>query len=51
MMLKIFYILELIERKKYLVSTLLQALGYTKNDIVNEFYEKENYSYDQNSKK
>ena len=37
-------------KKKILVSTLLQALGYTKNDIVNEFYEKENYSYDQNSK-
>ncbi len=34
-------------KKKILVSTLLQALGYTKNDIVNEFYEKENYIYDE----
>tara|TARA_B100001027_G_scaffold32080_1_gene19350 strand:- start:5516 stop:9598 length:4083 start_codon:yes stop_codon:yes gene_type:complete len=28
-------------KKKLLVSTLLQALGYSKEDIVNEFYEKE----------
>ncbi len=33
-------------KKKILVSTLLLALGYTKNDIVNEFYEKENYVFD-----
>ena len=33
-------------KKKILVSTLLLALGYSKNDIVNEFYEKEVYSYD-----
>ena len=38
-------------KKKILVSTLLLALGYTKNDIVNEFYEKENYSYDQKKQK
>ncbi len=38
-------------KKKILVSTLLQAIGYSKNDIVNEFYEKENYSYDTNNKK
>jgi len=34
-------------KKKIFVSTLLQALGYTKDDIVEEFYEKENYIYDQ----
>jgi len=33
-------------KKKILVTTLLQALGYSKNDIVNEFYKKENYVYD-----
>ena len=33
-------------KKKTLVSTLLQALGYSKTDIVNEFYEKENYIFD-----
>ena len=33
-------------KKKILVSTLLQALGYTKNDIVNEFYDKESYIFD-----
>ncbi len=33
-------------KKKIFVTTLLQALGYTKNDIVNEFYEKANYAYD-----
>jgi len=38
-------------KKKILVSSLLLALGYTKNDIVNEFYEKENYSYDGKIKK
>ncbi len=27
------------------------ALGYSKSDIVNEFYEKENYSYDEKNKK
>ena len=32
-------------KKKILVTTLLQALGYPKNDIVNEFYKKENYVY------
>jgi len=36
-----------IDRKKKLyVSTLLLALGYSKQDIVNEYYEKETYSYD-----
>ena len=38
-------------KKKILVSTLLLALGYSKNDIVNEFYEKETYTYDEKSKK
>ena len=33
-------------KKKILVSTLLQALGYNKNDIVNQFYNNEIYSYD-----
>ena len=33
-------------KKKILVSTLLQALGYSKDDIVNEFYEKEIFTYD-----
>ena len=33
-------------KKKILVSTLLQALGYNKNDIVNQFYNSEIYSYD-----
>ncbi len=38
-------------KKKILVSTLLLALGYTKNDIVNEFYDKEIYSFDDKIKK
>jgi len=38
-------------KKKIFVTTLLQALGYTKVDIVNEFYEKEIYQYDENIKK
>ncbi|MDA9720623.1 DNA-directed RNA polymerase subunit beta [Candidatus Pelagibacter sp.] len=38
-------------KKKILVSTLLQALGYNKNDIVNEFYEKNEYTYDQKTNK
>ena len=32
-------------KKKLLVTTLLQALGYSKEDIVNEFYEKETLNY------
>ena len=32
-------------KKKLLATTLLIALGYTKNDIVNEFYEKETFIY------
>ena len=38
-------------KKKILVSTLLIALGYTKKDIVEEYYEKESFSYDEKSKK
>ena len=38
-------------KKKLLVTTLLLALGYSKNDIVNEFYEKENFTYDSSFKK
>ena len=33
-------------KKKLLATTLLIALGYTKKDIVNEFYEKEDFAYD-----
>ena len=38
-------------KKKILVSTLLQALGFNKNDIVDEFYQKETLIYDKNLKK
>ncbi len=38
-------------KKKILVSTLLLALGYSKNDIVNEFYEKETFIFDVKLKK
>ncbi len=38
-------------KKKILVSTLLQALGYSKNDIVNEFYDKDVYNFDEKLKK
>ncbi len=38
-------------KKKIFVSTFLQALGYSKSDIVSEFYEKETYTFDINSKK
>ncbi len=38
-------------KKKLLVSTLLLALGFTQEDIVNEFYEKEICSYDDKSGK
>ena len=34
-----------------MVTTLLQALGYSKEDIVNEFYEKETLSYDKDKNK
>jgi len=38
-------------KKKTLASTLLLALGYSKNDIVSEFYEKEIFSFDEKLKK
>ena len=38
-------------KKKILASTLLLALGYSKTDIVNEFYEKEDFIFDKNLKK
>ena len=38
-------------KKKILASTLLLALGYTKSDMANEFYEKENFEYDSKIKK
>ena len=37
-------------KKKILISTLLIALGYSKKDIVEEYYEKESFSYDAKSK-
>ena len=50
MMLKTCCTSELIE-KKILASTLLLALGYVKNDIVSEFYEKETFTFDHKLKK
>ena len=38
-------------KKKIFASTLLLALGFTKSDMVNEFYEKENFKYDSKIKK
>ena len=38
-------------KKKYLYQHLLQALGYSKSDIVNEFYEKETFKYEKNKTK
>ena len=38
-------------KKKILSSTLLLALGYTKTEIANEFYESEDYIYDKNADK
>jgi len=38
-------------KKKILASTLLLALGYSKSEIVNEFYESEKYTYDLKSGK
>ena len=42
---------EIDRKKKIYVSTLLLALGYSKADIVDEFYEKENFIYDEKQKK
>ncbi len=38
-------------KKKLLISTLLQALGFSKDEIVNEFYEKEKCIYNKDLKK
>ncbi len=38
-------------KKKILASTLLLALGYSKPEITNEFYESEKYVFDTNSNK
>ena len=38
-------------KKKILSSTLLQALGYNKTEIADEFYDNENYNFDKNSQK
>ncbi len=38
-------------KKKIFASTLLLALGYTKKDIVNEFYESEKFVFDVQSQK
>jgi len=38
-------------KKKIFASTLLLALGLTKYEIVEEFYDKEQYTFDSNSKK
>ena len=38
-------------KKKILASTLLIALGYSKLDMVNEFYENEVFNYDEKTQK
>ena len=38
-------------KKKILISTLLLAIGYTKSEMANEFYENEDYIFDNNSNK
>jgi DNA-directed RNA polymerase subunit beta len=38
-------------KKKIFASTLLMALGYNKTDIVNEFYDKEQFSFDTKTNK
>ena len=38
-------------KKKILVSTLLLALGFSKSDMIKEFYDKETYNFDNKSKK
>jgi len=38
-------------KKKILATTLLMALGYSKSEIIDEFYERENYRYDSKNKK
>ncbi len=38
-------------KKKIYISTLLLALGFSKQDIANEFYQKETFTYDNKIKK
>jgi len=38
-------------KKKILASTLLLALGYSKTEIVNEFYDKEQFTFDTKTEK
>ena len=38
-------------KKKIFASTLLMGLGYNKNEIVNEFYDKEQFSFDEKTNK
>tara|TARA_B100000575_G_scaffold33476_1_gene22503 strand:+ start:254 stop:4342 length:4089 start_codon:yes stop_codon:yes gene_type:complete len=38
-------------KKKILASTLLLALGFTKQEIADEFYQSENYNFDNNTGK
>jgi len=38
-------------KKKILVSTLLLALGFSKSDMINEFYDKEVYNFDKKTNK
>ena len=38
-------------KKKIFATTLLLALGYSKNEIVNEFYQNETFNYDLKSEK
>ena len=37
-------------KKKIFASTLLMALGFTKSEIADEFYDKEQYSFDPKTK-
>ena len=43
--------LYIIVKKKILSSTLLLALGYTKSEIANEFYDKEQFTFDPKTEK
>ena len=43
---KDFLYIKIDRKKKILASTLILALGYNKQEIVNEFYENEKYIFD-----
>ena len=51
MVVKDFLYFKIDRKKKILASSLLLALGFTKLDIANEFYEHEKFTYDTNSQK